>query len=65
MFFKIFAFFGVAEATRSSRQFLELRPKTERTEGGAKMAAPPTFGEKRFGFFHKRAQDRTALVLIC
>ena len=39
-FFHIFAFFGVAKATRSSRQFLELRPKAERIEGGAKVAAP-------------------------
>ena len=52
---KIFAFFGVAKATRSSRQFLELRPKAERIRGGA-IGAPPTVAyEIEFGFFRKRS----------
>ncbi len=46
--------YGVAEATRSSRQFLELRPKAERIEGGAKRGAPPTVAyEIEFEFFDK------------
>ena len=56
-FFKIFAFFGVAEATRSSRQFLELRPKAERIEGGGKSEPPPTFGETECELFRKRAPN--------
>jgi len=40
----------------SSRQFLELRPKAERIEGGGKGEPPPTVAiGKEFEFFRKRA----------